>query len=488
MPRPADQATVQAAAQARLAILAAQVIDRVRPGREAGGPRPWRTATPTAALLPPARPPQAVAVVGGSVADVTAWPSPSASLTPGGSVPGQVVLSPGGVGRNMATAAAALLKGAPPPSSSPLPPPLSVSLLSAVGDDALGRALWASLPASGLDPACCVVRTVPGTSTPAVVTLLDGRGEVASSVADFEGGGGSGGGDGGGEACGALVAAFGSEPAAASALAAARVVPGTLVALDGNLSPAALAALAAGLRADGGRLPDLFEPVSPAKAGRAIAAGVRVGVATPNAAELGAMAAAVRARGGGGGGGWMTTAPLLLPAPSSSPPSSPRPPPPPHVAAAVAALAGDAAAVLGGRWARGLVVTLGGDGAVFFTREGGREGEPPLPLGPHAPRPPAVLGPLLACHVPALPGVTVTSAVGAGDALAGGLLAAAAAAVAAAAAGAPGSLVSVPAAVGLGAAAAAQVVACREAAPALDGGRAWREGAALAGRAVWWAV
>ena len=430
-------------ARARLGVLAGQVMLAGPDSR--GGSRPDEAGVRPRTARSVLRPPPAIAVLGGSVADVTAWPS--SSLTPGGSVPGRVTLAPGGVGRNLASTAAVLLKTTPHH---------SVSLISAVGDDALGRALTGSLAASGLDPGACVVRVVPGTATPAVVSVLDGRGEVAASVADFEGGGGEGG--------GALAAAFGMESAAAAALEAARVSRSTLVALDGNLAPAALAAVSSGLAAASfGRAPDLFEPVSVAKAGRAIAAGVRVGLATPNAAELGAMAAAVRARDERNGGEVEARRP-------SPPPSSL----PLAVAASVSALAPDALAVLAGRWARGLVVTLGGAGAVFLTCEDGGKA---LPLGPHAPPPPPALGHLRACFVPAVSGVAVISAVGAGDALAGGVLAASV-----------NSPVSVPAAVGLGAAAAAQVVACREAAPPLDAGRARVQGTGLAGRAVWWDV
>ena len=73
-------------------------------------------------------------------------------------------------------------------------------------------------------------------------------------------------------------------------------------------------------------------------------------------------------------------------------------------------------------------------------------------------------------------GVTVASAVGAGDALAGGLLVG----------GVEG--LGVEEALGLGVAVAAQVVGVYDAAPALDVERARREGRALAGRAVWWVV
>ena len=64
--------------------------------------------------------------------DVAATPSAGYSLFPGGSVPGSVTLTPGGVGRNVAVALAGLL---------PLPPPPRVRIVSVVGSDAAGDAL-----------------------------------------------------------------------------------------------------------------------------------------------------------------------------------------------------------------------------------------------------------------------------------------------------------------------------------------------------------
>ena len=441
------------ASNARLAVLAAHVVG-------AGSDVCRLAPCPADSAALPNHPPLS-AVVGGSVADITATAPAGVSLLAGGSVPGGVRLTPGGVGRNVAAAAARLLTSTSPPGE----PPgrrAAVSLISAVGDDALGAALLGSLCASGLDPAACAIAAVQGFDTPAVVTVLDGRGEGAASVADFEGGGGATSRPSAQTpppSEGALGAALGTRAGAAAALAAARVAHATVVALDGNLPGAALAAVAACLPPRG---PDLFEPVSVAKAGRAIAAGVRVGIATPNAAELRAMAAAARAVGGGGGsgggGGWRRVA------------TSHHPSLPPAIAPAIATLAHDAEAVLAARWARGLVVTLGGHGVAFLTGEADTH---TLPFGPGAPPPPPSLGPLHVCYVPAVPDVAVVSAVGAGDALAGGLLVG----------GVEGK--GLAEALGLGAAAAAQVVTVNEAAPSLDVGRARREGQALAGRAVW---
>lgn len=405
-------------------------------GRDAGsdatacGSAPCSTSTST----------PSIAVVGGAVADITARPA-TGRLTSGGSVPGSIVLAPGGVGRNMAAAAARLLA-----TGGAQPKPGPVALVSAVGDDALGSAVLASLPAAGLGGSAATVAVVRGGTTPAVSTLLDGGGEVAASVADFEGGGGS-------DNAGVLATALGSPAAVSTALRRAGVGAATLIAADGNLPPLSLAAL----HASAGRV-DLFEPVSVAKAWRAIVGGVQVGLATPNAAELRAMA-----RGAAGGmDGDDAAAATTTTSTSSS-----------DVRAAVAALAPAARALLHSRWARGLVVTLGDRGAVYLTCEGEGSG---LPIGPGAGPPPPTLGPLRACHVPALGGVVAVSTVGAGDALAGGLLAAAAAGA------------GVEAALGLGASAAAQVVAAAEAAPPLDVRRAGREGTQLARRAVWWTV
>lgn len=93
-----------------------------------------------------------VVLVGGMVMDLQAWPSGAADVQHGGSVPGRVRQSAGGVARNVAASLAALLSSSSRrPSSAgggqggrgalPL-------LVSVVGDDLAGQALlhhWRSL-------------------------------------------------------------------------------------------------------------------------------------------------------------------------------------------------------------------------------------------------------------------------------------------------------------------------------------------------------
>lgn len=147
------------------------------------------------------RPPTGAVVVGGANMDVKA--RSAASAVAGTSNPGQVLRSPGGVGRNVAENLARL--GTP------------TTLVAAVGADALGDELLAATSAAGVD--VDLVRRSP-LRTGAYVAVLDDSGELVVAVADM-----------------AATDALSPDDvrAAADAIAAAG-----LVVLDGNLGRAAL--------------------------------------------------------------------------------------------------------------------------------------------------------------------------------------------------------------------------------------------------------
>ena len=258
--------------------------------------------------------------------DVVATPSPGFALSPGGSVPGSVSLTPGGVGRNVAVALAGLLVPPPPPlaPSSPSPPssrlppaftgrrvPIRVSIVSVVGSDPAGDALVSSLERAGVD-ASGVGRILPlpfssreggggggsgasggsngcseaatAAATPVVVAVHDGRtGDVACSVADVA----------------AVERCFTPEIVRRELSRIGREGGGRdfiVVVVDGNLSAAAVAAASASASASASSPPGiaLFEPVSVAKGVRAVReGGLRCRVMTPNAEELLNMARAV---------------------------------------------------------------------------------------------------------------------------------------------------------------------------------------------------
>lgn len=216
-----------------------------------------RTAALAAQLSPPAAP---AVLLGGAVLDVQAWPdvAPQAGTT----VPGRVVRTPGGVARNIACSLASLL----PPGSPPL-------LLSVVGDDAAGAALLSSLgrlPRGG-------VRVVAGARTATVVAVFGGDADILAAVAD----------------CLLVESHLDAEWVSRFET---QLLAAPIVLLDTNASPAALLAAS---RHAAGRL--WVEPVSVAKAARAAPLLANAAFVSPNAAELVALALAVRvghARGG----------------------------------------------------------------------------------------------------------------------------------------------------------------------------------------------
>lgn len=167
--------------------------------------------------------------------------------------PGTTALAPGGVGRNVAENIARL--------------GTSVTLISVVGDDALGDEVIDWTAEAGVD--CSLVRRRP-LRTGTYNALLDANGELVAAVAD-------------------MAAADEISPliveAARDVLAAAR-----LLVLDGNLQPGTIA-YAVDLAATLG-LEVALEPVSVPKAARlapVLGPSRPVKMITPNRAEVAAL-------------------------------------------------------------------------------------------------------------------------------------------------------------------------------------------------------
>ena len=85
-------------------------------------------------------------IVGGMVMDVQAHPTGPADVSRGGSVPGKIAQSAGGVARNIAENVALLCTAAGGSGAAAVPLPL---LVSVVGDDLPGKALLAHCAALG---------------------------------------------------------------------------------------------------------------------------------------------------------------------------------------------------------------------------------------------------------------------------------------------------------------------------------------------------
>jgi len=300
-----------------------------------------------------------------------------------------VRLSPGGVGRNIAAGAACILRGVlGARRGGRVPARAPVHMLSAVGQDALGRSLVESLRGAGVYPD--LVQRVAGARTDIVAATLRPDGEVAVCVADV----------GLGER--AVL------PGAVARCAGTVLRRGAVVVLDANLSAATLAAAARLARSLGCVV--LAETVSVAKALRLTREALRhCDLATPNVAELRAMAARLREEAPPAGGA--------------------RPPGPPRGGALTAATGGPGAGPDGGE-AEGLLRSLADDlgtvlstglGAVLVTmgeagaalcRRGAGEGA-------------GAGGDAVRCVVsPAVPVAGVRSLVGAGDSLVAGVAAA----------------------------------------------------------------
>jgi pseudouridine kinase len=182
-----------------------------------------------------------VVVVGGANVDVKA--RTTAPLVPATSNPGTVLLTPGGVGRNVAENLARLGS--------------RVALVSTVGSDPDGDWLLEETAAAGVD----VTPVLRGGRTGRYVAVLDADGDLVAGVSDM-----------------AATDALGPDALDLDLLRSA-----ALVVLDGNLPATTIdAALTLGVRV-------VIDPVSVAKAER-IAPLLRVDrpvfAVTPNEAEL----------------------------------------------------------------------------------------------------------------------------------------------------------------------------------------------------------
>ncbi|KAK9909674.1 hypothetical protein WJX75_005922 [Coccomyxa subellipsoidea] len=201
------------------------------------------------------------------VMDVQAKPSTGADVCRGGSVPGKVQQTPGGVARNICECLALLCNSDILPASAR--ERLRPLLVSVLGHDHAGDMLLAHMHSLGL-PTHAIHR-VPGASTPSVSIIFDNSGELAASVAD--------------------VAALEEHLPAVLRQHTADIQSAPLVILDGNLSPEAL--LEAAQMASEGGVPIWYEPVSAAKAVRATSALHMMHYISPNAKELISLAEAL---------------------------------------------------------------------------------------------------------------------------------------------------------------------------------------------------
>ena len=187
-----------------------------------------------------------IAVIGGMNMDIGG--SANGALRLRDSNPGQVTLRPGGVGRNIAHDLRLL--GA------------EVSLVSAVGDDAFGRALLASCEALGLDVSMTQIRPRERSST--YLYVNDDGGDMLLAVSDMD-----------------IVDRI--SPETLEPLLS-RLNGFDAVVLDANLSQAALNFLARMLT-----VPLYADPVSTAKAGKLLPILPRLRALKPNRLEAEAL-------------------------------------------------------------------------------------------------------------------------------------------------------------------------------------------------------
>lgn len=192
-----------------------------------------------------------VIVIGGANVDIKG--RSGGPYVAGSSNPGQVTLSAGGVGRNIAENLARL--------------GVSVSLVTALGEDTNGALLRVACAAAGVDlsPAC-----VTPAPTGTYLAVLDERGEMVSAVSDMR-------------AMDSLTPAHLEDHAVDLARA-------DMLVADCNLSVACLAWLAGFSASKGIRL--LIEPVSVAKARKLLEFQRRepIFAITPNAQQLDTLA------------------------------------------------------------------------------------------------------------------------------------------------------------------------------------------------------
>jgi len=195
-------------------------------------------------------------VVGGIGVDAIARPSQGMQLVMESSTPGQVEMSVGGVGGNIARALACL--GSPP------------LLVSAVGHDSAGELIRKTcrehdMPAGGL---------VPCAKSATYHAILNERGDLTAAIADME--------------------VFGEVTPSVLQGFKARIAAASFIVCDGNIPAASLATVAQMAHQAG--VPVWFEPTSVAKSVR-ILQGVALSqctVISPNRDEVLAMAWALR--------------------------------------------------------------------------------------------------------------------------------------------------------------------------------------------------
>ena len=198
-----------------------------------------------------------VVVIGGANVDIKG--RASAPYVPATSNPGEVTISAGGVGRNIADNLSRLGVG--------------VSLLTALGDDANGQFLRRACGAAGIDISLALTADE---ATGTYLAILDEAGEMVSAVSDMR-------------------AIERLEPAALAAVAV-RLSAADMLVADCNISVDCLAWLCAFSARSG--VPLLIEPVSVPKAMKLLEFERKAPVfaITPNARQLGMLAGGETAR------------------------------------------------------------------------------------------------------------------------------------------------------------------------------------------------
>ena len=110
----------------------------------------------------------AAVVIGGVNMDI--WGRPSGAIVPRDSNPGRVTMTPGGVGRNIAHDLRLL--------------GLQVSLVCALGDDMIGRALLENCSQLGMDMSLSPI--LPGRHSSTYLFVTDGQGDMELAINDMD--------------------------------------------------------------------------------------------------------------------------------------------------------------------------------------------------------------------------------------------------------------------------------------------------------------